>query len=91
MASLLYPQNGVSRAQALSLFRGLLGAITKDAAMMHCLNTHSNHKRSANENSAYERFELFTPGKGRYTEQDFQEAARVATGSRQTQFATDSA
>ena len=68
------------RTYGLGYFRDLLVAISKDAAMLHYLNNQQNRKDHPNENYARELMELFTIGRGHYTEQDVQEAARAFTG-----------
>ncbi|MEN0048826.1 MAG: DUF1800 domain-containing protein [Bacteroidota bacterium] len=68
------------RQHALGSFRHLLLAIAKDAAMIRFLNNQQNRKENPNENFAREVLELFTIGRGNYTEQDIKEAARAFTG-----------
>lgn len=73
-------QNNTLRTHALGKFGDLLMAVSKDAAMLQFLNNQQNRKRSPNENFAREVMELFTLGRGQYTEQDIKEAARAFTG-----------
>ena len=68
------------RTHALGNFKALLLAIAKDPAMIKFLNNQQNKKRSPNENFAREVLELFTIGRGNYTEKDIKEAARAFTG-----------
>ncbi|WP_291724783.1 DUF1800 domain-containing protein, partial [Bernardetia sp.] len=68
------------KKHALGNFKDLVLAITKDAAMILYLNNQQNRKRSPNENFARELMELFTIGRGNYTENDIKEAARAFTG-----------
>ncbi|WMX16791.1 DUF1800 domain-containing protein [Aureispira sp. CCB-E] len=68
------------RHYALGNFRDLVLAISKDAAMILYLNNQQNRKNKPNENYARELMELFTIGRGNYTEKDIQEAARAFTG-----------
>ncbi|MGH1334729.1 MAG: DUF1800 domain-containing protein [Aureispira sp.] len=68
------------RQHALGNFRDLLVAISKDAAMIIYLNNQQNRKAKPNENYAREVMELFTLGRGHYTEQDVKAAARAFTG-----------
>lgn len=68
------------RANALGNFRDLTLAIAKDPAMIRFLNNQQNRKDSPNENFARELMELFTLGRGNYTEKDIKEAARAFTG-----------
>ena len=73
-------QNDLLRAHALGDFRRLLAAIGKDPAMLVWLDSTANRKAHPNENYAREVMELFTLGRGHYTEEDVQEAARAFTG-----------
>lgn len=68
------------RKHALGSFRELLHAIAKDPAMISYLNNQQNRKGKPNENFARELMELFTLGRGNYTEQDIKESARAFTG-----------
>jgi uncharacterized protein (DUF1800 family) len=70
----------VIRTHALSDFRTLLREVSKSAAMLAFLNNQQNRKKQPNENFAREVMELFTLGRGNYTEQDIKEAARAFTG-----------
>ena len=73
-------QNNVIRQNALGKFGDLLLAISKDPGMLQFLNNQQNKKNSPNENFAREVMELFTLGRGSYTEKDIKEAARAFTG-----------
>jgi uncharacterized protein (DUF1800 family) len=77
---LMQRQNALLRAHALGDFKALLGAIGKDPAMLLWLDATENRKAHPNENYAREVMELFTLGRGHYTEKDVQEAARAFTG-----------
>ncbi len=68
------------RTHALGNFGDLLKAVSKSPAMLQFLNNQQNKKSSPNENFAREVMELFTMGRGNYTEQDVKEAARAFTG-----------
>jgi uncharacterized protein (DUF1800 family) len=70
----------VVRANALENFRDLLHQVSKSAAMLNFLNANQNRKGHPNENFAREVMELFTLGRGHYTENDIKEAARAFTG-----------
>jgi len=70
----------VLRDNALADFGTLLRAVSKTPAMLQFLNNQQNRKNSPNENFAREVMELFTLGRGNYTEQDVKEAARAFTG-----------
>lgn len=78
--SFIQQQNNTIRTHALGKFGDLLKAVSKDPAMLQFLNNQQNSKRSPNENFAREVMELFTIGRGNYTEQDVKEAARAFTG-----------
>jgi len=68
------------RTNALGNFGDLLKGVSKSAAMLNFLNNQQNQKKHPNENFAREVMELFTMGRGNYTEQDVKEAARAFTG-----------
>lgn len=70
----------VIRTNALGNFRDLLREVSKSAAMLAFLNNQQNRKKQPNENFAREVMELFTLGRGNYTEKDIKEAARAFTG-----------
>lgn len=70
----------VIRQHALGSFRDLLHGVSKSAAMLFFLNAQQNRKGHPNENFAREVMELFTLGRGNYTENDVKEAARAFTG-----------
>lgn len=68
------------RQNALGSFKTLLLEVSKSAAMLAFLNNNKNKKRKPNENFAREVMELFTLGRGNYTETDIKEAAKAFTG-----------
>jgi uncharacterized protein (DUF1800 family) len=70
----------VIRANALGNFKDLLFAVSKSASMIQFLNNNQNKKGHPNENFARELMELFTIGRGNYTETDVKESARAFTG-----------
>jgi uncharacterized protein (DUF1800 family) len=72
--------NNIHRKYALGPFRDLLMAVSKSAAMLQFLNNQQNRKMHPNENFAREVMELFTIGRGHYTENDIREGARAFTG-----------
>ncbi|RYY41096.1 MAG: DUF1800 domain-containing protein [Chitinophagaceae bacterium] len=80
--NLMYQQQllDVLRKGALGSFRNLLHEVSKSAAMLNFLNAQQNRKDHPNENFARELMELFTLGRGHYTENDVKEAARAFTG-----------
>jgi uncharacterized protein (DUF1800 family) len=80
--NILYQQQllDVIRRNALGNFGDLLRGVSKSAAMINFLNNNQNRKNHPNENFAREVMELFTMGRGNYTENDIKEAARAFTG-----------
>lgn len=80
VAYLAQQQNNTIRNHALGSFKDLLMAVSKDPAMLQFLNNQQNKKDSPNENFAREVMELFTLGRGNYTEADVKNAARAFTG-----------
>lgn len=68
------------RENALGNFRDLVLGFSKDASMITYLDNQRNRKNKPNENYARELMELFTIGRGNYTEQDVKEGARAFTG-----------
>lgn len=70
----------IIRDGALGNFADLLRNVSKSAAMLAFLNNQQNRKQQPNENFAREVMELFTLGRGNYSEQDIKEAARAFTG-----------
>ncbi|WP_246197582.1 DUF1800 domain-containing protein [Chitinophaga agrisoli] len=80
--SVIYNQQllQVIRENALGNFGDLLSGVSKTPAMLQFLNNQQNRKQHPNENFAREVMELFTMGRGNYTEKDIKEAARSFTG-----------
>ncbi len=70
----------IIRTNALGSFADLLKEVSKSASMLQFLNNQQNKKSQPNENFAREVMELFTMGRGNYTEDDVKEAARAFTG-----------
>lgn len=70
----------IIRENAIGNFGTLLKAVSKSPAMLQFLNNQQNKKKKPNENFAREVMELFTMGRGNYTEKDIKEAARAFTG-----------
>ncbi|MEO6219211.1 MAG: DUF1800 domain-containing protein, partial [Ginsengibacter sp.] len=70
----------VIRENALGNFGELLREVSKSPAMISFLNNQQNKKQHPNENFAREVMELFTIGRGNYTENDVKEGARSFTG-----------
>jgi uncharacterized protein (DUF1800 family) len=72
--------NNIQRVNALGNFRTMVLEISRSPAMLQFLNNQQNLKGHPNENFARELMELFTIGRGNYTEQDVKESARAFTG-----------
>jgi len=72
--------NNIQRKNALGNFKELLVEVSQSPAMLQYLNNLQNRKGRPNENFARELMELFTLGRGHYTEQDIKESARSFTG-----------
>jgi len=70
----------IIRDNALGNFKDLLMAVSKSPSMLQFLNNQQNKKQHPNENFAREVMELFTMGRGNYTEHDVKESARSFTG-----------
>ena len=68
------------RKNALGNFKDLLFEVSQSPAMLNFLNNQQNKKDHPNENFAREVMELFTMGRGNYTEKDIREGARAFTG-----------
>lgn len=77
---LMYEQNEFLRANALGNFLDILTGITSDGAMLVWLDGNANGKVAPNENYSRELMEVFTTGRGPYTEADVQAGARIFTG-----------
>jgi len=77
---LMYAQNEFLRANALGNFLDILTGITSDGAMLVWLDGNANGKADPNENYSRELMEVFTTGRGPYTEADVQAGARIFTG-----------
>ena len=70
----------IIRENALGNFGDLLREVSKSPSMLSFLNNQQNRKQHPNENFAREVMELFTMGRGNYTESDVKEGARAFTG-----------
>ncbi|HWZ15802.1 MAG TPA: DUF1800 domain-containing protein [Mucilaginibacter sp.] len=72
--------NNIHRENALGNFKTLLFKVAESPAMLQFLNNQQNQKNHPNENFAREVMELFTIGRGNYTEDDIKQSARAFTG-----------
>jgi uncharacterized protein (DUF1800 family) len=70
----------IIRENALGNFGDLLREVSKSPSMLSFLNNQQNKKQHPNENFAREVMELFTMGRGDYSEDDVKESARAFTG-----------
>ncbi len=77
---LMWQQMRTFRSLGAGKFRDLVAAVSRDPAMIRWLDGNSNRKGAPNENYARELMELFTIGRGSYTETEVREAARAFTG-----------
>ncbi|MBI4612972.1 MAG: DUF1800 domain-containing protein [Planctomycetes bacterium] len=77
---LMQAQNDTLRRNAVGRFGDMLGAISRDPAMIVWLDGEVNRRGRPNENYARELMELFTMGVGHYSENDVKEVARAFTG-----------
>ncbi len=68
------------RQGALGDYQELLWNVTTSPAMLLYLDNQRNKADNLNENYSRELMELFTIGRGQYTEADVQEGARALTG-----------
>jgi hypothetical protein len=75
-----YTLNDTFRRYATGNFKTLTVAVGQSPAMLRYLDNAQSTKKQPNENWARELMELFTIGKGHYTENDIKESARAFTG-----------
>ncbi len=68
------------RDHGLGNFRTLLQRLSRDPAMIWWLDQQTNHGPAVNENYGRELLELFSMGRGSYTEDDVRSAARAFSG-----------
>ena len=68
------------RNHGMGNFRTILQQLSRDPAMIWWLDQQTNHKGAINENYGRELLELFSMGRGNYTEDDVQAAALAFTG-----------
>jgi len=79
-SQVIYDLNRVLRKFALGNFKTLTTAVGQTPAMLDYLDNRKSTRKSPNENWARELMELFTLGKGNYTEDDIKQAARAFSG-----------
>jgi uncharacterized protein (DUF1800 family) len=79
-SDLVKNQNELFRRYALGNFRNLCTAVARDPAMLFWLDNYTSVKDHPNENFGRELQELFTLGRGHYSEDDVKAASRAFTG-----------
>jgi hypothetical protein len=79
-ADMVANQHNLFRRHALGNFRALAHAIVRDAAMLIFLDGADSSADDPNENLARELMELFTIGRGPYTQADVRAAATALAG-----------
>jgi uncharacterized protein (DUF1800 family) len=77
---LMYQQNQMLRSNALGNFGTMMTDVTWDGAMLIWLDGVSNLESNPNQNYAREVMEVFTTGRGPYTQNDVIEGANAFTG-----------
>jgi hypothetical protein len=77
---LMYKQNDFLRTNALGNFHDILTGMTADGAMLVWLDGNQNRKGNPNENYAREVMEVFSTGRGPYTQADVEAGALAFTG-----------
>ena len=87
---LMYQQNQFLRANALGNFNDLLTGISSDGAMLIWLDGILNRKNNPNENFAREVMEVFSTGRGPYTQADVTNGAKASPATPSTQTAKES-
>ena len=78
--ALMADQVRLFQAKGMGAFPELVRAVTIDAAMLWYLDGRTSTGAKPNENFGRELLELFTLGRGHYTEADVQAGARALTG-----------
>ena len=68
------------RDHGMGSFKTLLRKLSRDPAMIWWLDQQTNHAGAVNENYGRELLELFSMGRGNYSEDDVLSAARAFTG-----------
>lgn len=79
-AALLWRQHQLLARHALGNFRAMLREITIDPAMLIYLDGWGSYGASPNQNYARELMELFTLGRGNYSQRDVEAGARALSG-----------
>ena len=82
---MMYRHYSMLRDYGLGNFGTLLRQLSRDTAMIYWLDQQTNHAEAVNENYGRELLELFSMGRGNYTEDDVRNCARAFTGWTMTQ------
>jgi uncharacterized protein (DUF1800 family) len=77
---LMFKQSDFLRTNALGSFHDILTGMTADGAMLVWLDGNQNRKGNPNENYAREVMEVFSTGRGPYTQDDVEAGALAFTG-----------
>jgi uncharacterized protein (DUF1800 family) len=77
---LLFNQNQLFRQRGMGSYRGLMQQVAVDPAMLRYLDNAFNRAGDVQENFGRELMELFTLGRGQYTERDVMAMSRAWTG-----------
>jgi uncharacterized protein (DUF1800 family) len=80
--ALMLTQNETLPTHAAGDFPAMARAMVRDPALLVWLDAGRNKRESPNENLSRELMELFTLGRGFYSEVDVREGARALTGWR---------
>lgn len=80
--SLIPRQMTLLRSQSLGNYRDLLQGFVRDGALLRYLDGDGSEASNPNENLGRELMELFTIGRGNYTQDDVRAAARALAGWR---------
>lgn len=78
----MFGQNLTFRREGRGRFAELLKAMVRDPAMLEWLDARNTPADQPNENLGREMLELFTLGRGHYSEKDVKEMAKLTTGKR---------
>ncbi len=78
--TMLHRQQGLFREHALGNFKTLFASIMNDAAMLIYLDSADSTVEAPNENLARESMELFSLGRGNYSEADIKSSALALAG-----------
>lgn len=78
----MFAQNLTFRREGRGRFADLLKAMVRDPAMLEWLDARDTPADKPNENLGREMLELFTMGRGHYSEKDVKELSKLTAGTR---------